>query len=141
MRVADWMSTDVLVAAPGMSIAQARALLDLHDAACLPVVEEGRVVGLLTRPDLVRADGESVRDAMRTPAPILAPAQGVEEAALLLLGHEVDALPVVEAGALVGLFSLTGALHGLLQLRGKGPLDIAAAVVQAEGGAPAPEAG
>jgi acetoin utilization protein AcuB len=137
MRVADWMNREVVVAAPEMSIAQARALLERHDTVCLPVVEAGRVVGLLIRSDLARAGGGAVRDVMRTPAPALTPAQGVEEAALLLLGHEVDALPVVEAGGLVGLFSLAGALHGLLQLRGKGPLDIAAAVVQAEGDTPA----
>jgi hypothetical protein len=34
----------------------------------------------------------------------------------------------------VGLITKTDVLHALLQLRGRGPLDIAAAVIQAEEG-------
>jgi CBS domain-containing protein len=60
------------------------------------------------------------------------PRRSDEDAGLLLLDYELDALPVVEAGEPVGLITMADVLHGLLQLRGKGPLDIANAVLQAE---------
>ena len=59
MTVADVMSKDVLSVAPGAGLAEiARALVE-HGFHRLPVVENGRLVGIVTSLDLVRliADG------------------------------------------------------------------------------------
>jgi acetoin utilization protein AcuB len=54
-RVEDVMSRTLVVAHPHMPIEGAAALLAHHRIGCLPVVEEGVLVGILTESDLLRA--------------------------------------------------------------------------------------
>jgi tRNA nucleotidyltransferase (CCA-adding enzyme) len=49
-----FMATDVLTIEPGKSPTQAAQLMVKHDVGRLPVVENGRVIGILTRSDLMR---------------------------------------------------------------------------------------
>ncbi|MDB4937110.1 MAG: domain protein AcuB [Labilithrix sp.] len=53
--VADLMHVDATTASPGMSIERAAALVREERIGCLPIVERGRLVGIVTRSDLVRA--------------------------------------------------------------------------------------
>jgi acetoin utilization protein AcuB len=135
MHVADWMTKNVPSATPTMGVADARRLAETaeaQDIRWLPVSDGERIVGLVALSDL---EGTGVvGDRMRSPVPTIAAAKPVEEAGLLLLGYELEALPVLEPDGTVGLITKTDVLHALLQLRGRGPLDIAAAVIQAEEG-------
>ena len=49
-----FMSKEVLTIAPGNSPMQAAAIMVKHDVGRLPVVENGRVIGILTRSDVMR---------------------------------------------------------------------------------------
>jgi len=49
-----FMATDVLTIAPGKSPTQAAQLMVKHDVGRLPVVENDRVIGIITRSDLMR---------------------------------------------------------------------------------------
>ncbi len=49
-----YMSTRVLSIAPGQSPMQAAQLMVEHDIGRLPVVEEGRLIGIITRSDVMR---------------------------------------------------------------------------------------
>jgi CBS domain-containing protein len=49
-----YMTSDVLTIAPGQSPTQAAQLMVKHDVGRLPVVENGRVIGIITRSDLMR---------------------------------------------------------------------------------------
>jgi CBS domain-containing protein len=49
-----FMATDVLTIAPDKSPTQAAQLMVQHDIGRLPVVENGRVIGIITRSDLMR---------------------------------------------------------------------------------------
>jgi nanoRNase/pAp phosphatase (c-di-AMP/oligoRNAs hydrolase) len=49
-----FMATDVLTIAPDKSPTQAAQLMVQHDVGRLPVVENGRVIGIITRSDLMR---------------------------------------------------------------------------------------
>jgi acetoin utilization protein AcuB len=128
------MRREVGVASPGMDLGAARGLFRRHEARVLPVFEGARLVGILTDRDVreVPPSATTVGAVMRAPA-ALRPDQSIEEAALLLLGHRVPALPVVEAGRPIGTIAETELLQAFLQLRGKGPLDIAAAVLEGGG--------
>lgn len=135
MHVADWMTRNVPSATPAMAAADARRLAEAAEAQgihWLPVMEGGCVVGLAALRDL--EDAGVVGEAMRSPVPTVSADAPVEEAGLLLLGYELEALPVLDTDGSLGLITKTDVLHALLQLRGKGPLDIAAAVIHAEGG-------
>lgn len=54
-RVTDVMSTEVLTVDPGASISTIATLMADNDVNRVPVVEDGRVVGIITRADVVRA--------------------------------------------------------------------------------------
>ena len=49
-----FMSKEVLTIAPGNSPMQAAAIMVKHDVGRLPVVENSRVIGILTRSDVMR---------------------------------------------------------------------------------------
>jgi CBS domain-containing protein len=49
-----FMTTEVLTIEPEESLSQAAQAMVKHDVGRLPVVEDGRVIGIITRSDLMR---------------------------------------------------------------------------------------
>jgi acetoin utilization protein AcuB len=116
---------------PTASLADARGAMTAHNLACIPVVQDGRLVGLVADEDLAAAQpspattltvGEityhlttvPVAAVMRPDPPVVVPETPLAEAASLLRDDDgVGALPVVEDGRLVGLLS-AGDLVALL---------------------------
>ena len=65
-QVAEIMSTDVITVAPEETVSQAAWTMRKHRVGSLPVMEHGRVVGIITEADILR---HIVRtDTNRTPA-------------------------------------------------------------------------
>jgi acetoin utilization protein AcuB len=58
--VADVMTENVVTASPEATIRQAANLLRGRSIGCLPVVEEGRAVGIVTTTDLLELIGRGV---------------------------------------------------------------------------------
>lgn len=54
VQVAEIMSTDLVTATPGMSLAEAAATMRNEKVGSLPVLDHGRVVGIVTEIDLLR---------------------------------------------------------------------------------------
>jgi CBS domain-containing protein len=54
-QVSDAMTYRPLTVTRATSIAEAEALFDRHDFNCLPVSEEGRLLGIVTKLDVLRA--------------------------------------------------------------------------------------
>ncbi len=149
MQVEKWMNRDVMTVAPDDSFRVAMNLIRQKGIRHLPVVEGKRLVGIVTDRDLRQAapsgatslsihelhyllEKVTIRDVMTKQVVTIRPEQTVEEAALLLLGHRIGGLPVVRDGELVGIITETDILQAFLQLRGKGPLDIASSIVEIE---------
>ena len=57
MRVRDVMSWSVVTTSPNATLAQAGLTMFQRRIGCLPVVEEGRLVGIITERDMLRALG------------------------------------------------------------------------------------
>ncbi|MEZ4871447.1 MAG: CBS domain-containing protein [Bdellovibrionales bacterium] len=55
IKVKEIMQPDVLAAPPTLPIAEAAQLMHENKFGCLPVVEEGKLVGIITEADFVRA--------------------------------------------------------------------------------------
>ena len=86
----------------------------------LPVMDDGRLVGIVTERDLREYTGylESTRvtAAMRTPLITVTPQNTVEDAALLMLKHKIGGLPIVAEGKLVGIVTTSDLLKAFLNV-------------------------
>jgi acetoin utilization protein AcuB len=72
LRVEDVMSTPVVSATAGMTLRRAANLLRGRSIGCLPVLDEGRLVGIVTTSDLLERIGRgSERPVARGPRWIL----------------------------------------------------------------------
>jgi CBS domain-containing protein len=107
------MTPSVRAAAPSESLADAAQAMKEQDVGSLPVVEGGRVIGVITDRDIVvravaeRLDPQSVTVgdvASRDPV-LVEPEQDLDEALALMAHHRVRRLPVVENGTLVGVLA------------------------------------
>jgi CBS domain-containing protein len=54
-RVKDVMSKDAVTVAPDTNVFEAAALMEKHDVNRLPVVNKGKLVGIIARADLIKA--------------------------------------------------------------------------------------
>jgi CBS domain-containing protein len=94
------------------SVAYAAKMMKQEDVGLAPIVESGRLVGMLTDRDIVVrvvADGKdpdsvSVRDVASSNVVTVDPRQDLDEALQLMARYQVRRLPVVEEdGRLVGV--------------------------------------
>jgi len=115
MKVRDAMAHTVSCAAPDDEVGTAAEMMRAEGAGFIPVVDAGRIVGVLTDRDIVvrgiaEAHGDPrdmrVGDLMTGEVTTIGPDQELEDAARLMNEREVRRLPVVEGdGRLVGVLS------------------------------------
>src|ERR671925_256162 len=111
--VRDVMTPGVRTVSPAQSLADAAEVMKGEDVGSVPVVEEGRVAGILTDRDIVtravaeRRDPQAVKvDEVASRDPVtVEPEQDLDEALALMAQHQVRRLPVVEEGRLVGMLA------------------------------------
>jgi CBS domain-containing protein len=121
--VRDWMSKNVITVTPETTLPEAHRLMTEHKIRRLPVVKDGKVVGIVTRGDIRGAEPSEATslsiwelnyllsrlrvEEIMTPNPITIPPDAtIGEAAQLMLKHKISGLPVVDAqGALVGIIT------------------------------------
>jgi CBS domain-containing protein len=112
--IRDVMTSNVAAVGPDVSVAVAARMMRDRSVGCLPVVEQGQVIGMITDRDLVEralADGldayKTAVHAVMSTAPISCLAhQTVEEAHQMMKRRQVSYLPVLnDRGRLVGVLS------------------------------------
>ncbi len=109
--VADAMTVAPLTVQPEDTIEQAQALMRNGRMRHLPVVEGGKLVGLLTKSDILRRHAEGatprlVRDAMQTEVVTATAHLPLRRAARLLFDRKFGCLPVIDASrAVVGILT------------------------------------
>jgi CBS domain-containing protein len=110
-KVRDAMTPGVRSVAPTDSLTDAAVAMRDEDVGSLPVVEGGRVVGIVTDRDIVvravaqRADPQTanVGDVSSSDPVTIQPEDDLDEALELMASHRIRRLPVVEDGRLVGV--------------------------------------
>lgn len=115
MKIKDIMTTDVRSCSPSTSLAQAGALMLDADCGILPVVDGGKLVGIVTDRDMfialatrnARAAQLRVSDVARKTVITCGPDDDVHAALETMKEHRVRRLPVAGfAGSLIGIVSM-----------------------------------
>lgn len=113
MKISDVMTPNPKTVKPSDSIQTAASIMRDEDAGAVPVVDGGRVVGMVTDRDIVIravADGDfaaKISDIVSDDVITATPDMSTADAAELMGEHQIRRLPVVdEADALVGIVSL-----------------------------------
>jgi CBS domain-containing protein len=114
MHIRDVMTPNPRTVRPSDSIQDAAQIMRDEDTGVVPVVDNGRAVGMVTDRDIVVravADGSQLSRPVSeivTSAVITAtPEMSTREAALLMSEHQIRRLPVVDQGErLIGIVSL-----------------------------------
>ncbi len=120
--VKETMGRQLITIRPGASLAEARLLLDQHRIRHLPVVEAGRLVGIVSDRDIRSAASASSLDQLRVAEAMnrnvisVSPDAQVQEAAKLMLVHRIGGLPVVKEGELLGILTETDLLRAFVEL-------------------------
>lgn len=130
LRVRDSMTRDVVTLGPEASAAEAWAVCNDNDIRHVPVVEEGRLVGLVSDRDLrdVRGGGgdrESdtprwvrLGDMMSRNVVTIHPLDTIEHAAREIYDRKIGCLPVVADGQLAGIITSADMMRALIELVG-----------------------
>jgi CBS domain-containing protein len=120
--VRDWMTLDPITAPPTMTLPEALEVMAQHSIRRLPVVDRGRLVGIVTRGDLRSGQPSQATslsffeihyllervtlDRLMTRNPVtVADDATITQAASLMLQHKISGLPVVKGGHLVGIIT------------------------------------
>lgn len=100
------MTPDVVTARPDMSVQDLKELLARHHISGVPVViDDGRVVGVVSLSDLLKKSGRSVGDFMTSPAITVDESAGIEEVAAIMSIRGINRIPVLREGRLVGIIA------------------------------------
>ena len=107
MQIVNLMTSDPVTIDQHDTLSQAKSIMDAGHFRRVPVLDGGRLVGILTERDLREytgyLDSTRVTAAMRTPLVTVTPYNTVEDAALLMLKRKIGGLPIVAEGKLVGI--------------------------------------
>jgi CBS domain-containing protein len=111
--VRDVMTLGVRTVEPSQSLAEAAEIMKGENVGSVPVVEDGRLVGIVTDRDIViravaeRRDPQTVRvDEIASRDVVTVEAeQDLDEALALMARHQVRRLPVVKQERLVGMLA------------------------------------
>jgi IMP dehydrogenase len=109
-RSANGIITDPVTLGPNERVATARKVMDENNISGIPIIEDGRLVGILTRRDLKFLENPQVAiaDVMTSKGLITASAgTKLEDAERVLLKNKVEKLPLVDKdGRLIGLITI-----------------------------------
>ncbi len=131
LRVRDAMTQDVVTVGPEESAARAWGLCRERNIRHLPVVEGGRLVGIVSDRDLRdlspprdTADQENtlgwvqIRDMMSTGVVTAHPLDTIEHAAKVIYENRFNCLPVVADDEIVGIITSSDLVRTLVELTG-----------------------
>jgi len=124
MYVRDIMTTNVVTIPSSTSVAEARRMMEAHGFSRLPVVDRGKLVGMVTARRLEQVSPSKatsltmwelsyllnktmVKEIMVRDVVTVTPDTTVEESVALAQSHKVGALVVVEGGKVIGISTTT----------------------------------
>lgn len=131
MKVKDVMSWNVITVSSDTPIMEARKIMDAHNIRRLPVVDRGKLVGLVTKERITRASPSpatsltvweinyllakmTVREVMVKDVVTVSPDMSTEAAIALAQNKKVGSLVVVDDGKVVGIATTNDFFYKIL---------------------------
>jgi len=121
--VASHMTTDVIIASPTDTIQKIYTMIMESGFSAFPVVKKKRIVGLISRRDLIRTRRvqsviahhaqTTLEEIMSKDVITIRPDEPIGSAAVLLVKHDVSRLPVTDGDRIVGIVDRHDVLRGL----------------------------
>lgn len=116
--ISEYMTEATIQIDVELSLADAKDRMASSSIRHLPVIDDGKLVGMLSARDLLLIESlpginrdETLVDAAMVDSPkTVAPTASLGEALAVMEDNHIGALPVVEGGKLVGIFTSTDAL-------------------------------
>jgi acetoin utilization protein AcuB len=135
MFVKDRMTVSPVTINDSAPVIEAGEIFRKNNFARLPVMHDGKLVGIITQDDLLKVSPSQattlsvwelnyvlskllVKDAMTKNLVTISPTATLEEAALIMREKEVGALPVVEQDKLVGIITESDIFDAFIDLMG-----------------------
>ena len=136
MLIKDWMATAVLTVDANTSVMRATRIMKENNIRRLPVLSQGRLVGVVTDRDLKEASPSStsdidihemyyllsemkIKDVMTDKCITLNQDDSLEKAAMVMLNEKISGIMILDDdGNLVGLLSETDILRGFIHATG-----------------------
>lgn len=130
LRVRDIMGRNVVTISASERMSTVEDIMTLGHVRHMPVVQGGRLVGVVSERDLLRASLSVLSEhrgaerraflhvveiarVMSTPPIVIGPDASVDEAALVMAEKKIGCLPVVEGDQLIGMVTETDVLRCL----------------------------
>lgn len=135
MIVKEVMSTNVICASSDTKATEVKNMMTENNVSKLPVVDNGKLVGIVTKNDLLKAEPSSattldmfeisyllskltVKKIMNTKVISVGPNEVVEEAARIMVDNKISCLPVVDGDALIGIITKSDLFHMFTEMFG-----------------------
>mgnify|MGYP001202588893 CR=1 FL=1 len=133
LTIGELMTRDVISVLPDAKLNAAQEIMEEYGIRHLPVVEHGKLVGIVSKGDIREArpsdattlsvwevnylwDTIKVREVMTEKVLIVSPEQPLLEALRLMVARKFSSLPVVTDGVLVGIITETDIFNKLIAL-------------------------
>lgn len=135
MIVKEVMRTNVICASSDTKATEVKNMMTENNVSKLPVVDNGKLVGIVTKNDLLKAEPSSattldmfeisyllskltVKKIMNTKVISVGPNEVVEEAARIMVDNKISCLPVVDDDALIGIITKSDLFHMFTEMFG-----------------------
>jgi len=98
---------EVITISPEETIDYALFLMEREGIDGLPVIENGELVGIVTKTDITTREGERVKEVMTKDVITAKESASVEEIMTLMIENSIDRVPIVDDdGKLVGIITI-----------------------------------
>lgn len=135
MFVKLWMTNTPVTVNTGQSVAEARNCLHENRIRRVPVVDDAKLVGIISREDIIRlmpsvvdgstagsqtlfAESTKVSEIMTKNPMVATPMTPLETVAKRMRKHKIGGMPVLEDGTLVGIITESDIFQAFMEILG-----------------------
>ncbi|MCP4745075.1 MAG: CBS domain-containing protein [Desulfobacteraceae bacterium] len=116
VQISDLMSFPVKTVSPGTLLSEVVHIFDKNSFSGLPVVQDNKLVGMISRRDLHRLTKDSqlkspIKAFMNRDLKMIQPGKSPLQAARIMVRNDIGHLPVVENNQIIGIVTRTDVMH------------------------------